>query len=101
TTKGIIIATDPLEHSRLRSVLADKLSPRALRGMSAWIREQADALVDRVLEGGGFDAVSDLATPFPVQIVLDLVGLPHEMRPKVLGWAAAAFNAGGPPGPRT
>lgn len=101
TTKGLIIATDPPEHDRLRGVLADKLSPRALRGMGGWIRDQAEAHVERVLAQGEFDAVTDLAAPFPVQIVLDLVGLRQEMRPKVLGWAEAAFNAGGPPVPRT
>lgn len=101
TTKGIIIATDPPEHDRLRNVLADRLAPRAIRSLSARISEQAQELVDRVLAKGSFDAVADLARAFPVSVVLDLVGLPHNVRPKVLAWADAAFNAGGPPGPRT
>lgn len=101
TTKGIVIATDPPEHQKLRGVLADKLAPRALRGMGEWIRDRAKKHVDTVLQKDEFDAVKDLAEPFPIEIVLDLVGLPHEMRPKVLGWAAAAFDAGGPPSERT
>lgn len=101
TTKGIIIATDPPEHDRLRSVLSERLAPRALRELTEDIARQADDLVASLVERGSFDAVEDLARAFPVSVVLDLVGLPQDIRHKVLDWADAAFNAGGPRGPRT
>lgn len=101
TTKGIIIATDPPEHDRLRDVLSERLAPRALRDLTEDIARQADDLVASQVRRGSFDAVGDLARAFPVSVVLDLVGLPRDIRHKVLDWADAAFNAGGPRGPRT
>lgn len=101
TTRGIIVSTDPPEHSRLRSVLSERLAPRAIRNLQADLEARADELVASVVAKGSFDAVADLARTFPVSVVLDLVGLPQDSRDRVLDWADAAFSAGGPPGPRT
>lgn len=101
TTKGLIIATDPPYHDVLRGVLTEKLSPRALRLLRGGLQEQADLLVDAVVAEISFDAVEDLAKAFPVQVVLDLIGLPRELGPRALRWAEAAFNAGGPDVART
>lgn len=100
-TQGMIIATDPPEHDKLRNVLATRLSPKAIRGLREDIEHRADELVAPLVEAGGFDAVNDLARAFPISIVLDLIGLPQDGRDRVLGWADAAFSASGPPGPRT
>ncbi|MBS1698919.1 MAG: cytochrome P450 [Actinobacteria bacterium] len=101
TTKGLIIATDPPYHDVLRGVLTEKLSPRALRVLHGGLHEQAQVLVDEVIARGEFDAVHDLARAFPVQVVMDLIGLPRSLGDRALGWAEAAFNAGGPDIART
>ena len=101
TTRGLIIATDPPYHDVLRGVLTDKLSPRALRGLKGDIEARAATLVNAVLDRRTFDAVHDLARAFPVQVVLELVGLPQSMADRALDWAEAAFNAGGPDIART
>jgi cytochrome P450 len=100
-TQGMIIATDPPEHDVLRGVLAERLSPRALRALREDIERRADELVAPLVARGSFDTVTDLAQAFPISIVLDLIGLPADGRDRVLGWADAAFSASGPPGPRT
>ncbi|QTX04387.1 cytochrome P450 [Agromyces archimandritae] len=101
TTGGLIIATDPPYHDVLRGVLTEKLSPRALRVLRGGLEEQARVLVDAVVDRGEFDAVADLARAFPVQVVLELIGLPAQLADRALAWADAAFNAGGPDVPRT
>ncbi|MBS1698898.1 MAG: cytochrome P450 [Actinobacteria bacterium] len=101
-TTGMIIATDPPEHDALREVLADKLSPRALRALSEDIHAQAKVLVDDLLaRTTSFDGVVDLAQSFPIQVVLDLVGLPADGRDEVLRWADSAFSAAAPMSDRT
>ena len=100
-TQGMIIATDPPQHDALREVLADRLSPRAIRALSERIAQQAEELVVPLVARGAFDAVNDLARAFPVAIVLDLVGLPQDGRDKVLEWADAAFSASAPMSDRT
>ncbi|MDA0159070.1 cytochrome P450 [Solirubrobacter ginsenosidimutans] len=93
---GSVIASDPPEHDVLRSVLAERLAPRALRPLRADIEARADALVAEVVARGSFDAVADLAQVFPVSVVADLVGVPQEGRERFLDRANRNFNLFGP-----
>jgi cytochrome P450 len=100
-TEGRLLTSDPPLHDQLRSVLAHRLLPRQLRQISGTIDDTAEQLVDGLLGQDEFDAVTDLAQALPLNIVLDLIGLPQEGRDKILGWADAAFAAQGPEGPAT
>lgn len=96
-----IIASDPPRHDILRSVLAERLGPRALKDVEKIIRSRASELVAEVAQRTSFDAVQDFAEVFPVQVVGELIGLPEGSRGHLLRWANGAFNAFGPPGERT
>lgn len=94
---GTVLASDPPLHDTLRGVLAERLSPRVIRGLSQDIRDRADELLNRLLDAGdSFDAVNDVARVFPFTIIADLVGIPEEIRPRVLDWGDGVFNAMGP-----
>ncbi|MGW4370973.1 cytochrome P450 [Nocardia takedensis] len=94
---GSLIASDPPRHDLLRSVLNERLGPRALREVEALIAQRAAALVAAALARGSFDAVTELAEVFPVQVVGELIGIPAGKRGELLRWANGAFNAFGPP----
>ncbi|MCT7660730.1 cytochrome P450 [Mycobacterium deserti] len=96
---GSVLATDPPEHDGLRSVLSEKLAPRALKTLSDDIRGKADDLVDELLRRTEFDAVEDLARVFPINVVADLIGLPTEGRERLHPGADAMFTAFGPETP--
>lgn len=96
-----VIASDEPRHTMLRSVLGERLGPRALKGVEELIRDRAVRLVAEVLQRDSFDAVKDFAEIFPVEVVGELIGLPVESRGHLLRWANGAFNAFGPPGERT
>jgi cytochrome P450 len=96
TRKGVIIASDNPLHDQLRSVLSERLSPKAMNVIRAEINEKADALVASVVAKTSFDAVTDLAQAFPLTIVADLIGLPAADRTRLLEWADAGFNLWGP-----
>jgi cytochrome P450 len=91
-----ILGSDPPRHTALRAVLSEQLSPRALRTLRAEIEQQADALVTELVARGEFDAVTDLARRFPVDVVAHLVGLRGGGRAELLSLADAAFNTFGP-----
>ena len=93
---GTTLASDPPLHTTLRAALSENLTPRALRGLKVQIDEKADRIVAELLERDSFDAVDGLARELPLQIVLDLIGVQGEVREKILGWGAAAFNLLGP-----
>ena len=68
----------------------------ALQSIAPRVQSEADALIERLVARGGFDAMADLARHLPVTIVSDLVGLPEDGRAHMLQWASATFNALGP-----
>ncbi|MFB7297725.1 cytochrome P450 [Streptomyces rubiginosohelvolus] len=94
--KGSALVSDPPYHDHVRSVMGRPLTPRALRGHREDFQRLADDLVDRLLERGTFDAVTDFAQLFPLSVVPDLLGWPTEGREHFLDWASAGFNALGP-----
>ncbi|MET0453525.1 MAG: cytochrome P450 [Mycobacterium sp.] len=91
-----VLASDPPLHDTLRGVLAESLSPRAIRSLSDQIRSRADELVAALAQEGSFDAVAQLAQVFPPSIVADLLGIPESVRPRLLPWGDAMFNSLGP-----
>ncbi|WP_433502849.1 cytochrome P450 [Pseudonocardia halophobica] len=98
---GSVLASDPPFHDTLRAVLSERLGPRAVRPLQAEIAARAERLVDELVEKGSFDAVTDLAVTFPFSVVFDLIGIPDDARPKMLGWADATFTVFGPLNERT
>jgi 4-methoxybenzoate monooxygenase (O-demethylating) len=93
---SILLEKDPPEHTRARSVMTKVLSPVALRKLRADFEAVAEKLVDEVVEQGEFDAATDLAEAFPIQVFPDALGLtPHE-RGYLLRYGNIAFNAFGP-----
>ena len=99
--RGDVLCTDPPVHDKLRGVLADQLLPRALRGLGDRIAAQADELVADAVSRTSFDAISEIARRFPVDVVADLVGLGPDRRQDLLEFADAAFNTFGPFNART
>jgi cytochrome P450 len=94
--EGTLLASSPPLHDTLRSVLAEQLSPRGLRNMGMDLKQRAKEIIEPLVERGEFDAVQDLARIFPPTIVADLVGIPDEVRPRLIPWADAIFNMMGP-----
>ncbi len=99
--KGSVLASDPPEHDHLRAVLSEQFGPRAVAKLRSTIQEQADALIERAVRKGSFDAVADVAATFPVTVVADLLGVPEDERDPLLEFADAAFNSLGPLNERT
>ena len=55
---------------------------------------------DKAIDAGQLEVITELAVPFSVSLVCDLVGLPDEGREQLLPWARQGFDSWGPPGPR-
>ncbi len=95
-----LICQDPPIHTDRRKVITDVLSPKALRPQAETIDARARALAERLAECGEFDAVTDFAHDLPIGVVMELVGWPHDIRPRLLAMADGSWNAAGPDNPR-
>ncbi|TFY99762.1 cytochrome P450 [Ramlibacter rhizophilus] len=94
---SIILEVDPPMHGRTRKVVAGLLAPASIGPLRARFEQEADRLVDRLLEKGRFDAVTDLCEAYPLKVFADAVGIPAEGREQyLLPYGDMVFNAFGP-----
>ncbi len=90
--EGLIFDTmlfqDPPRHDELRSVVDDQFRPRTLREREQHFRDLASDLLDDAVEGSErLDVVDDLAYPFPVTVIAELLGVPAEKRDQFKRWS--------------
>jgi cytochrome P450 len=82
-----LIFMDPPEHTRLRKLLNKGFSPAAIEGL----RPQVEAIVDQMLEplqqGSEVELMNEFANPMPVRIILEMLGIPQELRDTFVNWS--------------
>ena len=93
---GSPLQADPPEHEAIRSVLSEKLAPRALRSVRDYVDHIAEDIVSGLVEKGDLNVVRDLSRIYPITVVSDLVGLPREGRELLHPGADATIAAFGP-----
>jgi cytochrome P450 len=69
---------NPPDHTRIRGLVSRAFTPRRVEELRPAIEELLAPVLDRFAEQGGGDVVSDLATPFPVAVISELLGVPRE-----------------------
>jgi len=73
----ILLTEDPPRHTEVRLVIANALSPRALKHMATAFAADAERVIDGVLETAEpIDAVATICRPFVYKVLPDLLGLP-------------------------
>ena len=84
-----LIFMDPPEHTRLRKLLNKGFSPAAVEGL----RPQVEAIVDQMLKplqrGSEVELMREFANPMPVRIILEMLGIPQELRDTFVDWSRA------------
>ena len=97
--EGLILDTmlfqDPPRHDVLRGLIDDAFSPRAVRTLDGRLRDLAETVVtDAVAENDGeMDLVRDVAFPFPVIVIAEILGVPAEKRDQFKEWSDALVAA--------
>ncbi len=81
------VFTDPPLHTRLRGLLTDAFTPRAVETLRPTVRALVDALIDGVAAAGRLDLVRDIAAPLPVAVIGDLLGVPRVDGPALKQWS--------------
>jgi cytochrome P450 len=71
-----LLELDPPDHTRLRRLAAPAFTPHALAGSRSRIEAVVDRLLDALPAEGPFDLVAGLASPLPIAVITDLLGVP-------------------------
>jgi cytochrome P450 len=87
--RGSFIDLEPPRHTRLRGLVARAFTRRSSEAMRPLVRRTAEELLDRIVEEGRMDVISDYATPIPLEMIADLMGIPDGDRERLLAWSHA------------
>ncbi|MFG3703469.1 cytochrome P450 [Micromonospora sp. NPDC047670] len=88
-----ILAMDPPEHTRLRRLVAKAFTARRVEQLRPRTRAMAEELVDGMLAAGPpADLVEHLATPLPIRVICDLLGVPVADQDRFHTWSEAIVS---------
>lgn len=88
TAQGRMMLTmDAPDHTRYRSLVNRGFTPRMINALHAPIRAMVKEILDRALEKRECDFVTDIASELPLQVIAQMLGVPHEDRHKLFEWS--------------
>lgn len=88
-----LVFNDPPLHMRVRKLIMGALTRRAIADMEPGLIALVDSLLDRIEAQGGGDLVEDFASAIPVEIIGNLLGVPHADRGPLRDWSLAVLGA--------
>lgn len=88
-----LVFNDPPLHTRVRKLIMGALTRRAIAEMEPGLVQLVDRLLDGIEAKGGGDLIEDFAAAIPVEIIGNLLGVPHEERGPLRDWSLAILGA--------
>ena len=89
-----MINRDPPEHILRRRIVSAGFTPRRVEDHEPFLRRKVGELLDAVADAGTCDFVRDIATPLPMLMIGELMGLPESDYERLLHWSDL-FATGG------
>ncbi len=90
--RSSMLRLDPPDHTRLRGLVSQAFTARAVERM----RPRVEAIVKERLaplgERGGMELVRDFASPLPVVVIAEMLGVPAEDRERFRAWSDEAIR---------
>ncbi len=88
-----LVFNDPPLHTRVRKLIMGALTRRAIADMEPGLVTLVDGLLDAIEAKGGGDLIEDFASAIPVEIIGNLLGVPHADRGPLREWSLAILGA--------
>jgi cytochrome P450 len=88
-----LVFNDPPYHTRVRRPIVGALTPHVLQAMEPQIIALVDGLLDRLQDKSYFDLVEDFAAAIPVEVIGNLLKVPHQDRAPLRGWSLSILGA--------
>ncbi len=88
-----LVFNDPPLHTRVRRIIMGALTRRAIDQMTPGLVRLVDQLLENIEAQGGGDLIEDFASAIPVEIIGNLLDVPHADRGPLRGWSLAILGA--------
>jgi cytochrome P450 len=93
---GSMINMDDPRHARLRRIVSRGFTPRHLADLQDSVERRAAEIVDRLIDKGRCDFVTDVAAALPLAIICDMMGIPESQYEFVFDRTNIILGAGDP-----
>ena len=94
--RELMLNMDPPRHTKYRRLVNLGFSPKILNRTIQQVRERAKCIVDDVAQRGSCDFVTDVAAELPLQVIVEMLGVPHEDRHRFFEWSNTMVGADDP-----
>lgn len=84
-----ILFTDPPRHKQMRALVSKVFTPKAIDETAAPIEKAANHLLDEWEGIERIDFVRDFASPLPILVIAEMLGIPYEDRDQFKEWSDA------------
>src|SRR5256714_1633254 len=88
-----LVFNDPPLHTHVRRAIQTALSNRVIAGMETGLVALVDRLLDAMAAKTRADLIEEFAAAIPVEIIGNLLGVPHADRGPLRGWSLAILGA--------
>ncbi|MBM7115656.1 cytochrome P450 [Archangium primigenium] len=89
-----LIATDPPVHTRMRGLVSRSFTPKQINALAPRVRELSRQLVTEMTARGEFDFMDALASPLPVTIIAEMLGIEPARRRDFKRWSDTLVQSG-------
>jgi cytochrome P450 len=83
----MMLLKDAPDHTRLRGLVNKAFTPRVVEGLRGRAAAIVGELLDAAEPGGRMDVIRDLATPLPVIVIAELLGIPAADHERFKRWS--------------
>jgi pimeloyl-[acyl-carrier protein] synthase len=84
---------DPPDHARLRALVQQAFTPRAIEALAPRIRQIAEHLLDQIVDPTSFEVMEGLARPLPLIVMAELLGVQTAERAQFQTWSRQRARA--------
>ncbi|KUI44797.1 cytochrome [Mycobacterium sp. GA-1199] len=81
----VIISMDPPEHQKMRRLVSNVFTPRAIAALENMVREKVYERIE-ALNPDHFDVVADFSALFPNEVITTMLGVPKADRDQIRRW---------------
>jgi cytochrome P450 len=74
----LLLSTDPPAHRRLRTLVSQAFTARAVQGYRPLVQRVADELIDGLARPARFDLIEEFAVPLSWRVITAVLGLPRD-----------------------
>jgi hypothetical protein len=93
--RSMLVLDDP-DHGRLRRLVSHAFNGRAIEAMKPKVIAIADDLLDALLAHDSFDLIEDYASPLPIIVIADMLGVDPADRGAFRRWSKGLANVFSP-----